>query len=117
MIKLSNFIWSTKEQVYPFEKASDGSILYAKEIDCGELPNNGTKQVAHSISGLDITKVFKWYMTSATSTDCFSTHYADDGGGSGAPHITGWLNSTQITLVTRTNRTGGYCKCRIIYSK
>ena len=30
----------------------DGSILYEKTIDCGALPNNGTKNVAHNISNL-----------------------------------------------------------------
>lgn len=30
----------------------DGSILYEKTIDCGALPNNTTKNVAHNISNL-----------------------------------------------------------------
>jgi hypothetical protein len=46
---VSAFQWSTSEQVWPFEKARDGSTLYCKEIDFGALPNNGTKSVAHNI--------------------------------------------------------------------
>lgn len=54
---VSAFTWSTSEQVWPFEKASGGGTLYAKQIDFGTLPNNGTKTVAHNISGLTPSKV------------------------------------------------------------
>jgi len=54
---ISAFTWSTSEQVWPFEKASGGGTLYAKQIDFGTLPNNGTKTVAHNISGLTPSKV------------------------------------------------------------
>jgi hypothetical protein len=68
MIKLSannagagieEFQWSTSEQVYPFEKDSNGSILYCKEIDLGVLPNSGAKNLAHGISSLNLDKVFR----------------------------------------------------------
>jgi hypothetical protein len=49
----STFQWSTSEQVWPFEKASDGSTLYAKQINFGSLPNNGQKNVAHGISNFN----------------------------------------------------------------
>jgi hypothetical protein len=49
----SAFQWSTSEQVYPLEKALDGSTLYCKQIDTGALPNNTYKTVAHGISNLN----------------------------------------------------------------
>jgi hypothetical protein len=64
------FQWSTSEQVYPFEKASDGSTLYCKEINFGAFPNGGNKSVAHGISGLVDNKVFNYYgMGYATGGD------------------------------------------------
>lgn len=59
MVKLSSFIWSSKEQVYPLEKAADGSTLYCKEIYAGSLPNNGVKLAAHGIASIALGKVHK----------------------------------------------------------
>jgi hypothetical protein len=63
VIKLnnSNFTWSANEQVYPFEKASDGSTLYCKEVYCGVLPNNGTATTAHGVPEVaaNINKMFR----------------------------------------------------------
>jgi hypothetical protein len=64
------FQWSTSEQVYPFEKASNGDTLYCKEINFGTFPNGGNKSVAHGISGLVDNKVFDFYgMGYATGGD------------------------------------------------
>ena len=43
MIKLSvaEFKWSTSEQVWPFEKDSQGRVLYCKQSSPIVLPNNG----------------------------------------------------------------------------
>ena len=49
----TTFQWSTSEQIWPFEKSSNGSTLYAKQIDFGALPNNGQKNVAHGISNFN----------------------------------------------------------------
>jgi hypothetical protein len=57
---ISSFQWSTSEQVWPFEKASDGSTLYCKEISLGAMPNAGSKNVAHSITGLAASDVFSF---------------------------------------------------------
>ena len=44
------FQWSTSEQVWPFEKASDGSTLYCKEFqNQGALPNTGNMYIAHGL--------------------------------------------------------------------
>ena len=72
MIRLagvSNFQWSTSEQVYPFETASDGSTLYCKEVDLGLMPNDGAKNVAHNILDLTVAKLYSYqgFITHPTS--------------------------------------------------
>lgn len=47
--------YSTSEQV--IGTWIDGSTLYEKTIDCGALPNNTTKNVAHGISDMDYAVV------------------------------------------------------------
>jgi hypothetical protein len=51
---VSSFTWSTSEQVWPFEKAADGSTLYCKEIDCGYLGNSGWKSTAHNLGAFEL---------------------------------------------------------------
>jgi hypothetical protein len=46
------FQWSTSEQVYPFEKGSNGETLYAKQVTISSFPNNGSQNYPHGISGL-----------------------------------------------------------------
>lgn len=53
----NTFQWSTSEQVWPFEKAADGSTLYCKEVSLGQFPNNGDKDVAHGISDVTANKI------------------------------------------------------------
>lgn len=54
---VSDFQWSTSEQIWPYEIAGDGSTLYCKQINAGTMPNNGTLEVAHNIA--DPKKIFK----------------------------------------------------------
>lgn len=54
---VSPFQWSNTEQVYPFEKASDGSALYCKEINVGNLTNGSSKSVSHGISNFHGSKL------------------------------------------------------------
>jgi hypothetical protein len=51
------FQWSSSEQVYPFERASNGSILYCKEIDMGFLTNKGGKTLPHAIDNYSPHKI------------------------------------------------------------
>ena len=53
---IEEFQWSSSEQVWPFEKAADGSTLYCKKIDGGAMPNTGSKFVEHNLG--DPTKVY-----------------------------------------------------------
>lgn len=43
--------YSTNERIVG--KWIDGSTLYEKTVDCGALPNNSSKQVAHGITNID----------------------------------------------------------------
>ena len=53
------FQWSTSEQVWPFEKDLSGRTLYCKEIDLGDLPQNGIKTT--SLGNINTQKIFKYY--------------------------------------------------------
>jgi len=56
------FQWSTDEQVYPFEKASDGSTLYCKEVSIGDMPVGGWKYVPLNIPNINriYRQDFEW---------------------------------------------------------
>lgn len=57
---VSSFTWSTSEQVWPFEKASDGSTLYCLQSAPIVLPNNGYSTWAHGILNLSGAKVHRF---------------------------------------------------------
>lgn len=71
------FQWSTLEQVYPFEKASNGDTLYCKEISLGTMPNTGTKTVAHGLatSAAKTKRILGW-ATNGTATLPLCFYYA-----------------------------------------
>ena len=53
----NRFVYSTDEKV--IGKWIDGKPLYQKTVDCGALPNNTTKNVAHNISNISkIVNIF-----------------------------------------------------------
>jgi hypothetical protein len=58
--------------VWPFEKHQDGSTLYCKRVNFGALPNNGTKTVAHNITGLvpetDVHSAYVQHVANGTHT-------------------------------------------------
>lgn len=59
--------YSTNEQIVG--KWIDGKPLYQKTINCGALPNNTVKTVAHSISNLDY--IIGWSGTASQSTGIY----------------------------------------------
>ena len=116
---IEEFQWSSEEQVWPFEKASDGSTLYCKEIDMDLVPNNGISHVSHSISGLDLTKVFKLAgeLNSPSNGSLTLPHVQKDGAYSITFRLIG---STLVELVTYTSywfNMGYKCKARLLYSR
>jgi hypothetical protein len=109
------FQWSTSEQVYPFEKASDGSTLYCKEITAGAL-SSGYTGTAHGISGLTIDKVF--------SSDIVLYDQANGAMPNGQAHPGDAryssfvsITPTDISVVVGSLLNISSMKARIIYSK
>ena len=46
----------------------DGKIEYGKRIDCGNLPNNSVKMVAHGLSNVTFTRQIEGIAVSGTTT-------------------------------------------------
>jgi len=105
------FQWSTDEQVYPFEKASDGSTLYCKEVDFGSLPNNGTKSVAHNLSGFTLHKFDGFNKDRVTGFYHLLTY--NESGWEAVPRI----SPTDIIMKTNNDITDWDATFRLIYKK
>jgi hypothetical protein len=108
------FQWSTSEQVYPLEKDRSGNTLYCKEIDFGALPNAGTKNVAHGISGLTSPKIFRlefnWGIGAGQQFE--NGTYA-----AGSQSMTPSVTTTNIQVNTNIDLSSLTGMARIIYSK
>lgn len=52
-----NTLYSTEEKKIGYW--TDGKPLYQKTIDCGALPNNTTKTIAHNISNIDYSVIIR----------------------------------------------------------
>jgi len=124
MVKLagvSSFTWKTTEQVYPFEKASDGSTLYCKEVNCGTLPNNGQQEVAHNITFSPFSNTKLHSLTGRI------TATTDPGWTGVIPYTHPGAGFTLLNIVTATNITfisgaplgsyGWQAVARLIYAK
>lgn len=92
----------------------DGSPVYQKTISLGELPNASTLIVAHGISNLD----------TVISFDGMAFNSVD--GGFPLPNVsltlvstqlTVWVDSTNITLQTGSDRSGYYGYMTLYYTK
>jgi hypothetical protein len=116
------FQWSASEQVYPFEKASDGSTLYCKEIYFGTLPDTGSKSVAHNISpSLTPSKVHAFYgiLSNDSLGDVYQLGFASQASQFGAPIVLVFLG-VNVNVYTGTAyyaNNGHTAKIRIIYAK
>jgi hypothetical protein len=109
------FQWSASEQIWPFEKAVDGSVLYCKEVDCGAMPNNGTKSVAHNIASFPYTKVHRLENIIWNPSGADVRTFADAGSGQFQGYI--YLDDNNINVRTLQDWTFQNLKVRIIYAK
>jgi hypothetical protein len=112
----TSFEWSTVEQVYPFEKTSDGSTLYAIEVPFGYGPNNGVKTVAHNIPGdLDVTKLHdvKIPMMIAPGNYAYFFPYEYWAG----QYSQWFIDSTVVNIQSNANFSGYIIKVRLLYAK
>jgi hypothetical protein len=59
---IEEFQWSTSEQVWPFEKSANGSTLYCKQVNIGDMPVGGWKYVALNTPNIDriYRQDFEW---------------------------------------------------------
>lgn len=105
------FVWSTTEQIWPFERDSSDNVLYAKEVDFGALPNATTKDVAHGITNLNQIHEIKHIANNAGLT----TWNELPGLGSAVLSLT--IRATDIRVITTDDKTGYSLKVRLIYSK
>jgi hypothetical protein len=116
MIKLavSEFKWSSQEQVYPFEKDINGNTLYCKEVNFGAGPNSGHKLVAHSLSNYNVTKLFSMQgFISQANNGFFYTVPV----GQAVSDLTMWLTPTDIDIYSVANWTVANIVVRLTYSK
>lgn len=111
---ISTFQWSSFEQVYPLEKAFDGSTLYCKEIDLGFLTNRGGRVVAHGIVNYSASKIHNIGGTiyNTIGSDAVSLNSLAYGGNFCI------LDHTNVNVYTPNADMSKYkCKVRLIYSK
>lgn len=116
MIRLagaSSFTWSTSEQVYPFEKSSDGSTLYCKEIDCGAGPNAGVKDVAHNIPSHSIGNLFDISLM-VVAPGSWDTRFPQFSDGN---RIDYYVTTANIHIITVADWTEVNLTAKIIYKK
>ena len=115
-VSSSSFTWSTSEQEYTLEKAADGSTLYAKQVDMGNLPNNGARSVAHGISGLTSAKVHRIWATAGYNSSS-GTPVPSTAQGNIAQQITLDFDGSNIRMFDGWDFSAGTAIAYIIYKK
>lgn len=92
----------------------DGKTVFEKTIDCGYLPNNSSKNVAHGITNL--SKIISWGGGIITDSGAYTPIPYIHGDGL-QYSVSVLATSTDITLSTKTNRTTWYAYITIRYTK
>jgi hypothetical protein len=111
---LAAFQWSSEEKVYPLERASDGSVLYCKEIEMGFLACKGGKSVPHGIQNYDAKKLHTISGTiyNTVGSDAVAINSMAYGGNFCI------LDSVNVSVFTPTTDWTTYkCNVRLVYSK
>lgn len=94
----SKFNYSTTETIIG---TWNGSTLYRKVINTGQLPNNNQKLIAHNISNLSRTVRLHGFAYRSTDKISFPLPYAS---GNSAQVITVYSDDTNITIITGQDR-------------
>jgi hypothetical protein len=108
------FQWSSEEQVYPLERAANGSVLYCKEIAMGFLACRGGKSVPHGISNYDGKNLHSIGGTiyNTVGSDAVAINSMAYGGNFCI------LDSVNVSVFTPTTDWTTYkCTVRLVYSK
>ena len=103
--------YSTTETIVGTDK--NGKPIYRKVIDVGNLPNNSSKQIAHSISNLKAIKDSNIEVSNGTST--FKLPFVSSAGLEYT--ISYYIDSTNITITTGTDRSAFSGEATIEYTK
>ena len=93
--------YSTEEHLTG-RKWIDGKPTYEKTIDCGALPNNGSKGVDFNITNLD--KVVKYRGTTKNNNYTFEIPYVSGGGLANCIEMHINYSTQKITITTGTDR-------------
>lgn len=93
----------------------DNKRVYVKRYNCGRLPNNSTKQIAHNLSGVTTVRVEGFYKIDNRDVTIFPLQYNDIG----APinSSTFFVGTTHIAITTRDNKTDCTAYVDIYYTK
>lgn len=93
-------VYSTSEQ--RIGTWIDGKPIYRKVIDCGALPNNTIKSIAHNINNLDIfTKI---YIFGINPSGNYHISYSVYDNNAVANSVTAYANSTAVVFITKNDR-------------
>jgi hypothetical protein len=106
-------LWSTTE--HWTGRFKDGSKVYAKAIDFGALPNTTTKNVAHGITGLDLS--YKKAPTFQGSASDGTTCYAIPGVLVTAVSVDVRIDATNLIIQANANASGVSAFIRVEYCK
>lgn len=104
--------YSTSEVATPFTWI-DGKTIYKKTLSIGSLPNNGVRDIAHGISGLDMVIKFVGAGKNANTNGFFPIQLtATDGG-----NVQVWADLTNLHIRTATDRSSITAYITLYYTK
>lgn len=100
--------YSTREKAVG--KWIDGKTIYKKTIDCGNLPNNASKNVNHNISNIDRIITFEAMATGTNSFLPVPFIGANN-------YVAINFSNVDIYLATNVDRSGYYLYVTMYYTK
>jgi hypothetical protein len=106
------FTWSTSEQVWPYEKAVDGSTLYCRQVSIPTLPNYGTVTV--TVTGVVPTKIFHIIAFKRRKVSAYDTYIIPEGT---AVQQIGIQSTDTLSAYSSTDATGWEGIVKLIYWK
>lgn len=94
---------------------SDGTKIYGKLVNCGTLPNTATKTVAHSITGLLLSKPIIAEPIFTTNGVAIANFYLPQNDGTVIIGLT--VDGTYINITTNTALSTWSCEVLLFYSR
>lgn len=93
----------------------DDKRVYVKRFDCGSLPNNSVKTIAHNLTGVTTVKVEGFYKPSNSDISIFPLEFTDMGTPSNSSSF--YVGSSNIVITTWGNKTNSNGYVDIYYTK